>query len=76
MTYKLEMTFNGETFKAETDDLKQAFMDMKPDFVHTEGYISINKDGLVFQRSLDLVRLRKLFAHKETLDVFIDTLLL
>jgi len=76
MKYTLEMTFNGETFKTETEDLKEAFMDMKPEVVHTEGYISITKDNLVFQRKLDLVKLRKLFSHKETLDVFIDTLVI
>ena len=73
--YTLEMTFNGETFKTETEDLKEAFMDMKPDVVHTEGYISIKNGDLFFQRRLDLVRLRKLFNHKETLGVFVDTLL-
>ena len=73
--YKLELTFNGETFKTETEDLKGAFMSMKPDVVHTEGYITINKDDLVFQRRLDLVKLRKLFASEDTLNIFIDTLL-
>ena len=73
--YKLEMTFNGETFEKETDDLKKAFMDMKPDFVLTEGYITIKKDDLVFQRRLDLVKLRKLFASEDTLNIFIDTLI-
>ena len=74
--YKLELTFNGETFTKETNDLKKAFMDMKQDFVHTEGYITItNKDNNTFQRRLDLVKLRKLFASEDTLDIFIDTLI-
>ena len=77
MKYKLELTFNGETFTKETDDLKKAFMDMKQEAVHTEGYITItNEDSNTFQRRLDLVKLRKLFADKETLDIFIDTLVI
>ena len=75
MKYQLELTFNGGTQTKETEDLKEAFMEMKPDVVHTEGYISIKNGDLVFQRKLDLVKLRKLFNNKETLDVFIDTLL-
>jgi len=75
MKYTLELTFNGETFTKNTDDLKKAFMSMKPEFVHTEGYITISKGDAVFQRKLDLVKLRKLFANPEELDMFVDTLL-
>ena len=75
MKYTLELAFNGKTFTKETDDLKEAFRDMKQDFVHTEGYITItNEDLNTFQRRLDLVKLRKLFADPVTLDIFIDTL--
>jgi len=73
--YTLELVFNGETFTKETDDLKESFMSMKQDFVHTEGYISITKGELVFQRKLELVKLRKLFANEDELDIFITTLM-
>jgi len=78
MKYKLELAFNGETFKKSVmskDNLKKAFMAMKPDFVHTEGYVSITQGGLVFQRKLPLIKLRKLFANPDELDMFIDPLI-
>jgi len=76
--YKLELVFNGETFKKRVmskDNLKKAFMSMKQDFVHTEGYIAIAKGELVFQRKLPLVKLRKLFVNPDELDMFIDPLI-
>lgn len=76
--YKIEMVFNGETFSKTIEDkkdIKEAILSFKPDFVHTEGYINITHGDANFQRKLTLIKLRKLFADPQDLELFTSTLM-
>lgn len=73
--YEVELKVNGETFTKTTNDLKRSILSLKPDFIHTEGYWKISKGEQVFERKLDLVTMRKLFADETRLDIFINNLM-
>ena len=73
--YDIELKVNNEVFKATSDNLKEAIQGMKPEFVHTEGYMKISKGEAVFERMLNLVSMRKLFADEQQLEIFINNIM-
>jgi hypothetical protein len=64
---------NNEALECETEDLKAVFLEFNPIDVHTETYITINKDGADFTKKLTLHDAKKLFGDEEQLDIFLNT---
>lgn len=73
-TYRLTMNFNNDIFHCFTNDLKIAILSFKPEQLHTEGYIKIQKGEANFERKYSLVDLRKILNDEERLDIFISQL--
>lgn len=74
--YELEMLFNGEKYKKSTDNIPEAILSFKPEFLHTELYVIVKEGKEVTDRRLNLVQGRKLFMNDDFLEVFINNLLL
>jgi len=73
--YKLEMIFNGLTFKKSTNDLSKTILSLKPDILYTEIYITVKKGDVVSEKKINLVQGRKLFNNSDFLEIFINNLL-
>lgn len=73
--YKVEMIMNGETSKSTSDSVEEAIMEMKPDFLHTEMYITISQGDRKYERKLNLIQGRKLFADETSREMFINNLI-
>lgn len=76
--YKLTMYFNGLVFTKQTDDIAKSILDLTPEILYTEVYISVrdNKTKEVIDRRLNLTQGRKLFRDETILEIFINNLLL
>ena len=74
--YSLLMTFNGETYTVETNDLDAALKAMKPDLLHTESYVTATKGEEVSERRLSRVQTQRMFLDDVTRQVFVNNLLL
>ena len=79
-TYTLTGRINEIEFKKRTSDLKKTIMDLKPEFVFCDTYITLSKgsgaDKIVTERKLNLKQGKQLFNNEIFLDVFIDNLLM
>ena len=75
---ELSIQFNGETFtKSVTDKtLKKVILSLKPDWLHTDMFITLKKDLDIRERHLNLKQGKQLFNDNDFLDVFILNLML
>jgi len=73
--YKLQIEFNDEIFKCETDDLKEAIIKFAPATLKTRVKFRIEKDGKVCERLYDRTRGRLLFKQDIMLRVFLNKLI-
>lgn len=71
--YRITMQFNGMTFKKSTNDIKATILALKPELLFTDIYVTVNKD---IDRKLNLVQGKRLFMSEDSLDIFINNLLL
>jgi len=74
--YSLLMTFNGETYTVETNDLDAALKAMKPALLHTESYVTATKGEKVSERRLSRVQTQRMFLDDVVRQVFVNNLLL
>lgn len=74
--YNLTLKFNGETFNKRPKDVRKAILSLKPDWLHTEVYVTIKKGNDIRERKLNLIQGKKLFNDENFLQVFIINLLL
>lgn len=75
--YTIELLCNGETTKTTCSDIEQGLLDIKPEFVHTDSYVTIYRKGeIIAERRLPLIKARMLFANPDFRLVFISNLLL
>ena len=70
------MTFNGETFETDTDNLEETILSVKPDVLFTEIYITISNDDFTRDRRQSLEQGKKLFNSDEYREVFLINLAL
>lgn len=73
--YAIEMFFNGAFFNAETDNLAETILSLKPEVLYTEIFITITKGEYVFDRKLTLTQGKRLFLSEEFMEVFISNIL-
>lgn len=74
--YAIKAKVNNETITKRTDDIEEGILAIKPDFVHTEMYITASDHKMISSRKLTLIQARKLFADSVYRRVFINNLLL
>lgn len=75
-TYSLTATLNGTTVKRFTDDLDATIKSLKPDWLHTEVYVTVKKGKQVSERRLTLRNAKRVFMDDITRQVFINNLML
>lgn len=73
---KIKFIFNGETVTKQTDNIEKAILDVAPDFLHTEMFVSIKTKEDTIERKLNLLEGRKLFANETFREIFINNLLI
>lgn len=73
--YKIAVQFNGLTFKKRTDDIEKTILALKPEALHTEVYITIQKGHDLMERRLDLRQGRNLFINDDFRQVFLSNLI-
>lgn len=73
--YNLTVHLNGLVFKKRTNDLDKTIVDLKPEQLHTEVYITVKKGKDVMDRRLNLQQGRNLFNNEDFRQVFISNLL-
>lgn len=73
--YSITVYMNGEVYTTKTNDIKEALLSLKPDFVHTEIDMIITKGKEVFDRHLNLRQARNLFINEDFMDIFIINLM-
>ena len=74
--YHLKMTFNGETFEVDTDNIGEAILALKPEVLFTEIYLTISLGDFVRERRQTLEQGKKLFNSDEYREVFLINLAL
>jgi len=74
--YTVTFHLNGEKFIKKQNSVDDAIMKVKPDFLHTEMYVSVKKGKDVMDRHLNLLEGRKLFANETFREIFINNLML
>ena len=74
--YHLKMTFNGETFEVDTDNIGEAILALKPEVLFTEIYLTISLGDFVRERRQTLDQGKKLFNSDEYREVFLINLAL
>lgn len=76
--YKLTMYFNGLVFNKQTDDIQKSILELKPEILYTEVYVSVrdNKTKEVTDRRLNLIQGKKLFRDETIMEIFINNLML
>lgn len=75
-TYSLTAKFNGTTVTKRTDDLNETIKSLKPDWLHTEVYMTVKKDKQVAERYLGLINAKRVFNNDINREVFINNLML
>lgn len=75
---ELSFQFNGETFtKSVTEKtLKKVILSLKPDWLHTDIFVTFKKGEDIRERHLNLRQGKQLFNNENFLDVFVLNLLL
>lgn len=66
--------FNGEKKNKKTDDLFKTIEEVKPPMLHTELYLTIQKDGHTIERRLGLIDARRIFRDEMARQVFINNM--
>lgn len=74
--YKLVALINGETVTKLCDDLNEAVASLKPEWLHTEVYITVTRGKKRAERRLTLINARRVFNDDAAREVFINNLLL
>jgi len=75
-TYTGTFNFNGKELVVEGSNIEELIMEVKPDFLHTEMFIAIQKGKDQMDRHLDLLKGKKLFADETFRGIFINNLML
>lgn len=72
--YRLDFYFNGDRFKKRTNDIDKTLLEVAPDQLYTEMYITAHFDDMKAERKLNLIEGRKLFRDDMFRQIFIQNL--
>lgn len=72
--YKFSLTHMNETQTIETDDLLEAFNQLKPEWLRTTIHIKIEKGDDVVERFIFITKARMLLNNPFALEGFISTI--
>lgn len=73
--YQVEIKMNGEVFKKKGADLDKTIMNLKPEQVLTQSFVTITYKKRTFERMLNLHQGRKLFNDETYREIFINNLI-
>jgi len=73
--YTLKMKLNDQIFECETDNLQEAILANKPNFLKTKVILTIEKDGKVCEKMVYGFNGRQLFRNTTFLRVFLNKLI-
>lgn len=74
--YTINFHFNGGVFTKRNASVKDAILQVAPELLHTEMYVTVKNGKDVTERKLTLIDGRKLFRDETFLDIFTNNLLL
>ena len=74
--YSLWAKFNGVEVRRYTNDLDKTLKELKPDWMHTEMYITVKKGKVKSERALSLLQAKRMFSDDMTREIFINNLAL
>lgn len=74
--YQLQLIYNGEEFKATGDTLEDAVEKLKPEWLHTEVYVTAQKGKEVSERRWQLKDAKRVFSDADVRHIFCNNLLL
>jgi len=76
--YNLSGTINEVTFKKRTKDIAKTLLELKPEFVFTDTYITLStgagKNKVTTERKVNLVQSKRLFNNEDALSIFVMNL--
>ena len=73
--YHLTLSFNGQTFEFDTDNLAESFKSVAPILLQTHLKVRVQYGDLYADRFVLIFLARKLFKSPIALDVFINKLI-
>lgn len=75
-TYSLTVIMNGETIRKRTADIGATLAALKPVWLHTEVYVTVQKGKQKIERRLSLINAKRVFQNDVNREVFVNNLLL
>ena len=72
--YALKAVINGKRYSKRTNDIEQTLMELKPEFVLTEMYVTVKQDNAVIERRLLPLDAKKFYRDEIFRMIFINSL--
>lgn len=73
--YHVVVKLNDQVFEFDTNDIKEAILSTKQDFLRTKVLIYVTKDNKTLDRMYYLYQGKRLFEDKYAMDAFIKNLI-
>jgi len=74
--YSVTAIINGETYKKQTNNVQETLMELKPEFVLTEMYVTVKNGKQVSERRMTAQQGKKFYSDEIFREVFMNNLLL
>lgn len=74
--FSIVAKFNGNTYRKYTNDLNEAIQALRPDWLHTEVFMTVKKGEQESERYLNMKQAKRVFNDDTTREIFINNLLL
>lgn len=74
--FSVSVQLNGVTIKKRTSDLDVTIKELKPDWLHTDVFITVKNGKQVVERHLNMVQAKRVFLLDFNRDMFIRNLML
>lgn len=72
--YSLKAVINGKQYSKRTDDVEKTLVELKPEFVLTEMYVTVKQDKALVERRLVAAQAKKFYQDPIFRQVFINNL--
>lgn len=73
--FSVELKVNDEVYKAKTDNLAEALIELQPPMMKTHVTITVKKGKKVAERFLLLQKAKLMFRSRIGVDAFVNTLI-
>ena len=72
--YALKVVINGEHYLKRTNDVEKSLVELKPEFVLTEMYVTVKQKDALTERRLTTPQAKKFYQDPTFRQVFINNL--